>query len=94
VIVVVIILTALLLAIGLTLAIRPLFVVGLGIALFVVAGTWQAAASNDGRPGETPNGIAGFLLAIVWILLPWLLGVAVGGLIASRRHRASSIVGE
>jgi hypothetical protein len=86
VIVVAIVGVAFVLALGLSLAIRPLFVVGLGIGVFVAAGFWQATASDEG-PGETPNGAAGFLLAAVWVLLPWLLGVGVGRLIASRRSR-------
>jgi hypothetical protein len=85
-IVVAIVLVAFALALGLSLAVRPLVVVILGIGVFVAAGSWQATASDEG-PGETPSGAAGFLLAAVWILLPWLLGVGVGRLIASRRGR-------
>jgi hypothetical protein len=84
VIVVVIALFALLLAAALTLAIRPLLVVALGVGLFIAAGSWQATASDEG-PGETPHGVAGFWVAAFWILLPWLVGVAVGRLIVSRR---------
>jgi hypothetical protein len=63
---------------------RPLLVVAAGIGLFVAAGTWQVTASDDGI-GETPNGFAGFWLAALWVFLPWLVGVAVGRLIVSRR---------
>ena len=85
VIVAVIVFGALLLATLLTLAIRPLLVVALGVALFVAGGAWQATASDEG-PGETPHGVVGFWLAAIWILLPWLVGVAVGSLIASKRR--------
>jgi hypothetical protein len=64
---------------------RPLLVVAIGIGLFVAAGAWQATASDDGA-GETPNGLAGFWLAAVWVLLPWLVGVAIGRLIVPRRN--------
>jgi hypothetical protein len=84
VIVVVIALFALLLAAALTLAMRPLLVVALGVGLFIAAGSWQATASDEG-PGETPHGVAGFWVVAFWILLPWLVGVAVGRLIVSRR---------
>jgi hypothetical protein len=85
VIVIAIVAGALLLATVLALAIRPVLVVALGVGLFIAGGSWQATASDEG-PGETPNGVAGFWLAAVWILLPWLVGVAVGSLIASRRR--------
>ena len=75
---------ALLLATVLTFVIRPLLVVAIGIGLFVAAGAWQATASDDGI-GESPNGVVGFWLAALWVLLPWLVGVAVGRLIVSRR---------
>jgi hypothetical protein len=84
VIVVAIIVTALLVATALSLVMRPLLVVAAGIGLFVAAGAWQATASDDGA-GETPNAVAGFGLAALWVLLPWLVGVAIGRLIASRR---------
>jgi hypothetical protein len=84
VIVVAIIVTALLVAIALSLVMRPLLVVAAGIGVFVAGGAWQATASDDDA-GETPNGVAGFWLAAVWILLPWLVGVAIGRLAASRR---------
>ena len=77
-------LVALLLAIGLTVAIRPLPALAVGICLFVAAGLWQATASDEG-PGETPHGAAGFWLAAIVVLLPWLAGVAVGRLVTSRR---------
>lgn len=83
-IVVVIALCAFLLGTALTLAVRPVLVLILGFGLFIAAGSWQATASDEG-PGETPHGVAGFWVAAVWILLPWLGGVAAGRLIASRR---------
>jgi hypothetical protein len=76
--------TALLLATVLTFVMRPPLVVATGIGLFVAAGAWQATASDDGI-GESPNGVVGFWLAALWVLLPWLVGVAVGRLIVSRR---------
>jgi hypothetical protein len=82
--VVAIVITALLLAIGLAAVVRPLLAVAVGIGVFLVAGSWQATRSDEG-PGETPNGFLGFWLALFWILLPWLVGVALGRLIASRR---------
>jgi hypothetical protein len=85
VIVVVIALFAFLLATALTLAIRPLLVLALGVGVFVAAGSWQAMGSDEG-PGETPNGVAGFWIAALWILLPWFMGVAVARLITSRRR--------
>ena len=76
--------TALVVATALTLVMRPLLVVATGIAVFIAAGAWQATASDDGT-GETPTGVAGFFLAAFWVLLPWLVGVAIGRLIVSRR---------
>lgn len=84
-IVVAIVLVALLLATGLASVVRPLLAVAVGIGVFIAAGSWQAAASDEG-PGETPNGAQGFWLAAWWVLLPWLVGVALGRLIASRRN--------
>jgi hypothetical protein len=81
-----IVVAAFVLATGLSLVVRPLLVVGLGIGLFIAAGSWQATASDEGA-GETPHGVAGFWLAAIWILLPWLVGVGVGRLIASTRCR-------
>jgi hypothetical protein len=91
VIVLAIVAAALLLGAALTFVMRPLFVVAAGIGLFVAAGTWQATASDDGL-GETPNGVAGFWLAAAWVLLPWLVGVAIGRLIVSRRNASSKNV--
>jgi hypothetical protein len=84
VLVVGIVLVALLLATGLAAVVRPLVAVAVGIGVFLVAGSWQATRSDEG-PGETPNGFLGFWLALFWILLPWLVGVALGRAIASRR---------
>ena len=64
---------------SLALVMRPLVVVAVGIALFVVAGAWQSTRPDD-APGEAINGVAGWILA-AWILLPWLVGVAIGSLI-------------
>jgi hypothetical protein len=86
VVVIAIVVVAFLLATGVSLVVRPLLVVGLGIGLFIAAGSWQATASDEG-PGETPHGVAGFWLAAIWVLLPWLVGVGVGRLIASTRRR-------
>jgi hypothetical protein len=85
VVVIAIVVVAFVLATSLSLVVRPLFVVGLGIGLFVAAGSWQATASDEGA-GETPHGVGGFWLAAIWILLPWLVGVGVGRLIASLRR--------
>lgn len=82
--IVVIVLTALVLATALAAVTRPLVAVTVGIGVFLAAGSWQATRSDAG-PGETPNGFLGFWLALFWILLPWLVGVTLGRLIASRR---------
>ena len=71
---------ALLGGLSLALVMRPLVVVSVGIALFVAAGAWQSTRPDD-APGETINGVAGWILAAAWILLPWLVGVAIGSLI-------------
>jgi hypothetical protein len=65
---------------SLALVMRPLMVPAGGIALFVAAGSWQSTRPDD-APGEAINGVAGWILAAAWILLPWLLGAALGSLI-------------
>jgi hypothetical protein len=67
---------------GLSLAFvgRPLLVAAVGIALFVAAGAWQSTRP-DHAPGEAINGPAGWIVAAMWILLPWLVGASIGSLI-------------
>jgi hypothetical protein len=77
--------TALVGGFALALVARPLVGTAVGIALFVAAGAWTATRPDD-PPGETLNGAVAWLLAAVWVLLPWLVGVAVGSLIRSRRR--------
>lgn len=79
-----IVLVAFLAAFGLALVAPVVPVAAVGVALFIAGGAWQATASDEG-PGETPHGAAGFILAAIWILLPWLVGLALGRLVASRR---------
>jgi hypothetical protein len=82
--VVAVVLSALPAATALAVVVRPFLAVAVGIGVFLAAGSWQATRSDEG-PGETPNGFLGFWLALFWILLPWLVGVALGRAIASRR---------
>ena len=80
---------ALLGGVSLTMVMRPLVVAAVGMALFIAAGAWQSTRPDD-APGEAINGVAGWILAAAWILLPWLVGVAIGSLI--RPWRGSSAV--
>jgi hypothetical protein len=79
---------ALLVGLALALVIRPLVAAAIGIGLFIAAGAWQSTRPDD-APGEAINGAAGWMLATVWILLPWLVGVAIGSLIALWRTEAT-----
>ena len=71
---------ALLAGLALAMLIRPLVAAAMGIGLFIAAGAWQSTRP-DHAPGEAINGVAGWMIAAVWILLPWLTGVAIGSLI-------------
>ena len=59
-------------------------VAAVGVVLFVLVGAYQATGDEEGD-GEAINGAAGLALWFVWLLAPWLIGIAVARLV--RRNR-------
>ena len=65
---------------------RDAVVATVGVMLFLVAGTYQATGGEGER--EPINGAAGYMLWLVLLLVPWLVGIVAARLVR-RKHARS-----
>jgi hypothetical protein len=63
-------------------------VAAIGIALFLVLGAFQAWGGDEGG-GEPIDGAAGFAFWVIWMLVPWLVGILVARLVRRNRRGGS-----